>query len=73
MPRPARTQGCPKQPVLPFPTRSNTLTAPIRSVFSDTSPSFPIPWIGFSPASRLASPLVSDRRHLENHEQDRHA
>jgi hypothetical protein len=27
MPRLARTQGCPKQPVPPFPTRSNTRTA----------------------------------------------
>jgi hypothetical protein len=49
MPLPARTQGCLTRPVPPFTTRSNTVTAPTRSVASDASPSFPIPWIGFSP------------------------
>jgi hypothetical protein len=54
MSRPARTQGCPKRPVPPFQTSSNTFTAPTRSVVSDTSPSFPIPWIGCSPAIWLS-------------------
>jgi hypothetical protein len=40
MPRPARTQGCLTRPVPPYPTRSNPLTAPTRSVVSDASPSF---------------------------------
>jgi hypothetical protein len=54
MPSPTRTQGCPKGPVPPFPTGSNTLTVATRCVVSDTSPSLPIPWIGFSPTLWLS-------------------
>jgi hypothetical protein len=54
MPRTPRPQGRPKQPVPPFPTSSNTPTAPTRRGVSGASPSFPIPWIGFSPAVWLS-------------------